>query len=84
MFLGKILYGPNTPAYKKLIKRMNSTFESIDRLTILVGQTGQTIDNIVKRLNLSSPDVQNQIEQSLTLMGIDLSSQDLTVKRLEK
>lgn len=63
---------------------MNSTFESIDRLTILVGQTGQTIDNIVKRLNLSSPDVQNQIEQSLTLMGIDLSSQDLTVKRLEK
>ena len=37
MFLGKILYTPNTPAYVDLIKRVNATFENADTLLKLIG-----------------------------------------------
>lgn len=82
MFLGKILYAPNTPAYRKLIKRMNATFESVDRLVALIGKSGQSIDNLIKRFNLTSPQSQAQLEQALYTFGFDVSARNLTVKRL--
>ncbi len=37
IFLGKILYAPNTPAYMDLIKSANSTFANADNLLKLIG-----------------------------------------------
>lgn len=82
MFLGKLAYAPNTPAYQKLIKRMNATFESVDRLIGLLGQSGQSIENLVKRFNLTSSIVQAQLEQSLNSLGFDLGARNITIKKL--
>ena len=38
MLLGKILYAPNTPAYTRLIKRVNATFENADTLLQYIGR----------------------------------------------
>lgn len=81
MLLGKILYAPNTAAYEQLIKRMNATFESIDRLIGLIGQSGDSLDNLIKRFNLTSPFAQDQLQQTLLSFGIDLTARNLTVNK---
>ena len=47
IFLGKILYSPNTPAYNDLIKRLNSSFENLDNFGNLLHQ----VSFVLKILN---------------------------------
>jgi hypothetical protein len=44
--LGKILYTPNTIAYRRLIKHINRTFESIDQLSSIIVQVVDVLDKI--------------------------------------
>ncbi len=52
LFLGKILYAPDTPAYRRLIKKANSTFENADTLLKYIGALADTINFVIISLNL--------------------------------
>lgn len=58
MFLGKVLYAPNTPVYKELIKKINQTFSRIDGIVTALGRTAELSDQLLYQLN--------QINQSLS------------------
>jgi hypothetical protein len=47
MFLGKVLYAPNTPAYNELIKRMNSTFANLDNAGQFIGSLSDLLNNVL-------------------------------------
>lgn len=53
MFLGKILYTPNTPAYMDLIKSANSTFENADTLLKLIGSVADLANFTLVSLGLN-------------------------------
>lgn len=63
LFLGKILFSPNTPAYEHLIKQMNATFETADALA----RSLKEISVLVKRarFELRKPENQNLAEELL-------------------
>ena len=53
MFLGKILYTPNTPAYIELIKSANSTFANADTLLKLIGSVADLANFTFASLGLN-------------------------------
>lgn len=63
LFLGKILYSPNTPAYEHLIKQMNATFEAAEALAQSLKQISVLVERA--RLELRKPENQNLAEELL-------------------
>ena len=59
IILGKILYGPDTPAYRRLIKKANSTFENAETLLKYIGALADTLNFAITSLNL---DQQQNVE----------------------
>ena len=55
MLVGKILYAPQTPAYRRLVRRLNSTYANVDALSDTLGQAAALLDALVNALNLTSP-----------------------------
>ncbi|CAF0791152.1 unnamed protein product [Brachionus calyciflorus] len=54
LFLGKVLYSPNTPAYTKLVQKINQTLSQMDSLVQLIGKTadlGQILINEFNQFN---------------------------------
>jgi ATP-binding cassette subfamily A (ABC1) protein 1 len=46
VFIGKILYSPNTTIYNNLVKEINSTFQTIDEFTQILGQLDVVLDSL--------------------------------------
>lgn len=63
LFLGKILYSPNTAAYEHLIKQMNATFETADAFTKSLKEISALVD--MARSELRKPENQNLAEEIL-------------------
>nr|APD26544.1 ATP-binding cassette transporter subfamily A member 1-like X1 protein [Brachionus koreanus] len=51
MFLGKVLYAPNTPVYQELVKKINQTFSRIDGIVSTLGTTAELSDQLLYQLN---------------------------------
>lgn len=65
LFLGKVLYSPNTPAYKELIKRVNSTFANMDRIVQLIGNVADLGNRLLTQLELTSQEKVDQFEKDV-------------------
>jgi len=59
MFLGKILYAPSTPAYNRLIKKMNGTFEAAEQFGLALKQLSQLVEDL--RVELKNPNSQGTV-----------------------
>jgi len=66
MFLGKILYTPNTPAYNKLIKKMNATFEVVDQFGLALKQLSELVEDF--RIEMQNP--YNQDTASAVILAL--------------
>lgn len=78
MFLGKIVYSPNTTAYDHLIKRANATFESMDHLFTLVGKLSETIKRVIVKFDLNNPVSINTLEDNLAQLALQYFGVNLT------
>ena len=67
MFLGKVLFSPNTPVYKELVKKINQTLSQMDGIVNLLGNIADLGDNLVKNLNQISIDQRNITFNSITI-----------------
>ena len=74
MFFGKILYAPNTPAYAKLIKRANATFENADTLLKLVGSLADVLNFTLDSLDLNLQDGIDNFKEYIRLAQTFLNS----------
>jgi ABC-type multidrug transport system fused ATPase/permease subunit len=64
---GKIPFAPNTSPFIDLIKRVNTTFHSLDSISKLIGQVVNLSDNFMQKYKLKTPN------------GFGLAIQNLTV-----
>ncbi|RNA31837.1 ATP-binding cassette sub-family A member 1, partial [Brachionus plicatilis] len=71
MFLGKVLYSPNTPVYTDLVKQINQTFSQMDGIVRVIGSTADLGDQLLKQLDLLSP---NRTNITFNSLNINLSS----------
>nr|UOU03308.1 ATP-binding cassette subfamily A1-like 1 [Brachionus rubens] len=55
LFLGKILYSPNTPVYNKLVKQINKTLTQMDSIVGLIGKTAEFGNELLKSFNGTLP-----------------------------
>jgi len=65
MFLGKIVYAPNTSAYTKVIQRMNSTFNDLESLANQLVQLAQLTNHTQSLLSQYS-NLLDQFQSNLT------------------
>lgn len=75
MFLGKILYAPNTPNYARIIKKMNSTFETIDNLSHLL----TSLINLANHSNDILSEYSHTLEANLEQIKQAFNLTDFTV-----
>jgi hypothetical protein len=68
LFLGKILYAPDTPAYRRLIKKANSTFENADTLLKYIGALADTINFVIISLNLDQEQNVELLNERITIL----------------
>lgn len=84
MFLGKILYAPNSTAFNALIKKANSTFASLDNLGNLMISVADLTSQLVTSLNQSSNDYQQLVNQFVNATNLtmfqNLSVNDLIIQ----
>ena len=67
MLLGKIVFAPNTPAYRNLIKRANSTFENMETILKYFGSLADLGKYILKLINLDKHALDLLKENVITL-----------------
>ena len=63
ILLGKLLYSPDTPEYRNLVKRANSTFANIDHIAQLIYRSAHVLDEILIQTNMTS---MNQWSMNIT------------------
>jgi hypothetical protein len=73
LLFGKILYAPNTPAYKKLIKRSNATFENAETLLKYIGGIADTLSYVLKTLNLDQDQGVEILKQNINFLTQQLN-----------
>ena len=78
MFLGKILYSPNTPAYNRLVKRINSTFENVDNLANYLTSVADIAENLLVTFNLTEDRNVLAYQKNLTKLLADYMNFNLT------
>lgn len=61
MLLGKVVWSPDTPAFRRVMERANMTFSNIDQLGRLVRRTADILNDILVQSNATywSSDIQN-------------------------
>jgi hypothetical protein len=85
MFLGKILYSPNTPAYNELVKRINITFSNLDNMGKFIGNFADVLDGLLNQANLttaSNIDSFSKLVDQLMTQFLDNNNSTLDVKTL--
>nr|QNH67855.1 ATP-binding cassette transporter subfamily A member 1-like protein X1 [Brachionus rotundiformis] len=71
MFLGKVLYSPNTPVYRELVKKINQTLSQMDGIVRIIGNTADLGDQILNQLDQLP---KNQTNLIFNLVNISLSN----------
>lgn len=73
MLFGKILYSPNTPAYEKLIRRANVTFENADTLLKYIGGIADLLNYFLGSLKLDQDQGVNSLKQNIQFLMQELN-----------
>ena len=77
LFLGKVLYSPNTTAYNELIDRMNTTFESVDQFGVLLYDMSILVENF--RLEVIKPENANSVNFVLGAINVYVNQTGLNI-----
>jgi hypothetical protein len=87
MLLGKILYSPKSPAYNRLIKRANATFENMDIILKYFGSladigrfTLNSLEDIMQGSNYLSENTKSFLEGLESNRTIDIDKALLQIK----